>query len=143
MADTTFARPQDANCAWTLIDADGKVLGRLATTIAHRLRGKHRADFTPSVALGDHVVVVNVAGIQVTGNKMDQKTYHRYTGYPGGLKSRTLRKQMQLDPEKVLRKAVKGMLPRGPLGRVMLSRLRIYNGSEHPHAAQLPVALEV
>lgn len=143
MPETAFVRPQDAQCAWTLVDADGKVLGRLASKIAHRLRGKHRPDFTPSTALGDHIVVINVAGIQVTGRKLEQKIYYRHTGYPGGIKSRTLQEQMDLNPEQVLRKAVKGMLPRGPLGRVMLRKLRIYNGAEHPHSAQLPVLLEI
>lgn len=143
MSDTRFVRPQDAGCAWFVIDAGGKVLGRLATLIAHRLRGKHRADFTPSTDLGDHIVVINAAGMQFTGRKQEQKVYYRHSGYPGGIKSRTLRKQMELNPEQVLRQAVKGMLPRSRLGRAMLRKLRIYNGADHPHTAQQPVQLEV
>ena len=136
-------RPEDAVCAWTLFDAQDQILGRLAASIAHRLRGKHRPDFTPSTCLGDHVVVVNAAGLRTTGNKMEQKVYYRHSGYPGSIKQRTLGQAMDLAPEEVLRMAVKGMLPRSRLGRAMLRKLRVYAGAEHPHAAQNPQVVAV
>lgn len=126
-----------------LVDADGLTLGRLASFIAHRLRGKHRPDFTPHVAMGDRVVVINAAGIRVSGNKAETKTYHRHSGYPGGLKSLSFRHMMEKSPEKVLRRSVRGMLPRTPLGRTMLRRLSIYDGGAHPHAAQSPRPIPV
>ena len=135
---TLFLSPQDADCAWTLFDARGRVLGRLAAEIAYRLRGKHRPDFTPSTCMGDHIVVINADELCVTGNKATDKIYYRHSGYPGGIKSRTYDEAMQRSSEKVLRAAVKGMLPRNRLGRVMLRKLRIYPGSEHPHLAQQP-----
>ncbi|MGI9345474.1 MAG: 50S ribosomal protein L13 [Gammaproteobacteria bacterium] len=135
---TTYVRPEDIDCSWALFDAQDCILGRLAARIAYQLRGKHRADFTPSTCMGDHIVVVNVEKLAVTGRKLDDKIYYRYTGYPGGIKQKNLRKALEDAPEQVLRKAVKGMLPRNRLGRAMLRKLHIYSGNEHPHAAQKP-----
>jgi large subunit ribosomal protein L13 len=125
------------------VDAEGKTLGRLATVIAERLRGKGKAAFTPHVDTGDFVVVVNAEKIAVTGNKLDDKMYYKHSGYPGGLRQRTLRQQLDRQPTEVLRKAVKGMLPRNKLGRAQLTKLKIYVGPEHPHEAQAPAPLEV
>ncbi len=126
---------------WYVVDADGKTLGRLATVIATTLRGKNKAQYTPHIDTGDFVVVVNAEKIAVTGQKLDQKMYHRHSGYPGGLKSRTLREQLDRQPTEVLRKAVKGMLPRNRMSRAQLTKLKIYAGPVHPHEAQAPKPL--
>ncbi|MEM6483679.1 MAG: 50S ribosomal protein L13 [Pseudomonadota bacterium] len=128
---------------WFLVDAEGKTLGRLASEIAHRLRGKHKAEYTPHVDTGDYIVVVNAEKVKVTGSKATDKLYHRHTGYPGGLKTMTFDKLIEKAPERVLQGAVKGMLPRNPLGRAMFRKLKVYSGSEHPHAAQQPQPLEI
>ena len=140
---TFSAKPENVRRDWFLVDADGKTLGRLATEIARRLRGKHKPEYTPHVDTGDYIVVVNAEKIRVTGNKMKDKMYHRYTGYIGNLKSMSLEKLMESAPERALQLAVKGMLPRNPLGRKMLSKLRIYTGPEHEHQAQQPQPLEI
>ena len=126
-----------------MVDAEGQTLGRLATQIAETLRGKNKPEYTPHIDTGDFVVVVNCEKITVTGQKLDQKMYHRHSGYPGGLRSRTLREQLERRPTEVIRKAVKGMLPRNKLGRAQLLKLKVYTGPEHPHAAQSPQPLEV
>ena len=128
---------------WHIIDADGVVLGRLAAKVADVLRGKNKAVFTPHLDAGDFVVVVNAEKVRVTGNKLDQKRYYRHSGYPGGLRSRTLREQLERRPTEVIRKAVKGMLPRNRLARQQINKLKIYAGPEHPHEAQAPQPLEV
>jgi large subunit ribosomal protein L13 len=128
---------------WYLVDADGQTLGRLATRIADMLRGKNKPEYTPHVDTGDFVVVVNAEKIHVTGNKLDQKRYYRHSGYPGGLRSRTLREQLDRRPTEVLRKAVKGMLPKNRLARQQITKLKIYVGPEHPHEAQAPKPLKL
>ncbi|MGZ4353282.1 MAG: 50S ribosomal protein L13 [Gaiellaceae bacterium] len=128
---------------WYLVDAEGKTLGRLATQIADVLRGKRKAVYTPHVDTGDFVVVVNAEKVAVTGNKLDDKMYYRHSGYPGGLKSRPLREQLERQPTEVLRKAVKGMLPRNKLAARQLVKLKIYAGPDHPHEAQAPKPLEL
>jgi large subunit ribosomal protein L13 len=128
---------------WYVVDAEGKTLGRLATQIADTLRGKTKPQYTPHVDTGDFVVVVNAEKIQVTGNKLDAKLYHRHSGYPGGLKSRPLRDELERRPTEVIRKAVKGMLPRNKLARQQLTKLKVYAGPDHPHEAQAPAPLEV
>ncbi|HET7137783.1 MAG TPA: 50S ribosomal protein L13 [Gaiellaceae bacterium] len=140
---TYSAKPGEIQRDWVLVDAEGKTLGRLATVIADRLRGKGKAVFTPHVDTGDFVVVVNAEKISVTGKKLDEKMYYRHSGYPGGLRSRSLRDQLERQPTEVLRSAVKGMLPRTKLGRAQLTKLKIYAGPEHPHEAQAPAVLEV
>ena len=135
---TYSAKPGEIQRDWYVVDAEGQTLGRLATQIAERLRGKGKPQFTHHVDTGDFVVVVNAEKIAVTGNKLDQKMYHRHSGYPGGLRSRTMREQLERVPTEVLRKAVKGMLPRNKLGRQQLTKLKIYTGPEHPHTAQDP-----
>ena len=135
--------PKQVEPRWVLIDAEGKTLGRLATKIATLLRGKHRPDWTPNVAMGDFGVVVNADKIRVTGKKLEQKIYTRYSGYPGGLKKIPLEKMLATHPERVLEHAVKGMLPKGPLGRRLFKRLKVYAGPDHPHQAQRPEKLEV
>jgi large subunit ribosomal protein L13 len=126
-----------------LVDATDKVLGRLASEIARRLRGKHKPEFTPHIDTGDYVVVVNVEKIRVTGNKAEDKKYYRHSGYPGGIYETNFTKLQQRFPERVLQYAVKGMLPKGPLGYAMIKKLKMYAGAEHPHAAQQPRALEI
>ena len=138
MQKTWNAKPGEVARDWYLVDADGQTLGRLATQIADTLRGKRTAQYTPHVDTGDFVVVVNAEKIAVTGQKLDQKMYHRHSGYPGGLRSRTLRQQLERRPEEVLRKAVKGMLPRNRLARAQMTKLKIYAGPDHPHEAQAP-----
>ena len=128
---------------WFITDARDKVLGRLASHVATILRGKHKPTFTPHVDGGDFVVVVNAKQVRLTGRKLDQKQYIRHSGYPGGLRTDTARYLLEKHPDRVLRAAVKGMLPKGPLGRRMLSKLKVYPGSEHPHSAQKPTALEI
>lgn len=140
---TFSTTPQDIEREWFVIDAEGEVLGRLATQVASILRGKEKPYFAPHLDTGDHVIIVNADLIQVTGNKMDQKVYTRYTGWPGGLRTATLRERMAKEPDKVIRGAVKGMLPRGPLGRKMLTKLHVYAGGEHPHQAQQPKPREL
>jgi len=140
---TYSASARDVRRQWHLVDADGKTLGRLATEVARRLRGKHKPEYTPNVDTGDYVVIINADKIRVTGRKMSDKVYHRHTGYIGNLKSITLEKQLAKRPETVIELAVKGMMPRGPLGRAMLGKLKVYAGPEHPHAAQQPQPLEL
>jgi large subunit ribosomal protein L13 len=140
---TYSAKPGEIAREWYLVDAEGQTLGRLATRLAEVLRGKGKPQFTPHVDTGDFVVVVNAEKVAVTGNKLDDKMYYRHSGYPGGLKERPLREQLERRPEEVLRKAVKGMLPRNRLGRQQLTKLKIYAGPEHPHDAQAPKPLEV
>ena len=140
---TYSAKPQEVRREWHLVDATDKTLGRLATELARRLRGKHKPEFTPHVDTGDYIVVVNAEKIRVTGNKLADKTYYRHTGYIGNLKSITLEKQLATHPERVIESAVKGMLPKTKLGRAMAKKLHVYAGPEHPHAAQQPAALEL
>ena len=128
---------------WYLVDADGKTLGRLSTQIANRLRGKHKPEFTPHVDTGDYIVVINADKIHVTGKKETDKFYYHHTGFPGGIKSVALGKMRERSPEKILENAVKGMMPRNRLGRVMLSKLKVYAGNSHPHSAQQPMVLEL
>jgi large subunit ribosomal protein L13 len=143
MPKTWNAKPGEIERRWYLVDAEGKTLGRLATQIADTLRGKHKAEYTPHVDTGDFVVVVNAEKIAVTGKKLDDKMYHRHSGYPGGLRSRPLRDELARRPTEVLRKAVKGMLPRNRLSRAQIKKLKIYAGPEHPHEAQAPSELEL
>ncbi len=135
---TVSMRAQDVERAWYVIDADRQTLGRLATEIARRLRGKHKAAYTPHVDTGDYIVVVNAEKVQVTGNKATDKTYYRHSGYPGGIKATRFRDMIEKHPERVIEKAVKGMLPRNPLGRAAFRKLKVYAGPEHPHSAQQP-----
>ena len=139
---TYTAKPREIEQAWYLIDAEGKTLGRLATQIADLLRGKGKPQYTPHIDTGDFVVVVNAARIHVTGNKLEQKLYYRHSGYPGGLRSRTLAEQLARRPEEVIRKAVKGMLPKNKLAARQIVKLKVYAGPDHPHEAQNPVAIE-
>jgi large subunit ribosomal protein L13 len=139
---TYSAKPGEITREWYLVDAEGKTLGRLATQIADTLRGKRKPQYTPHVDTGDFVIVVNAEKIHVTGNKLDQKRYYRHSGYPGGLRSRTLREQLERRPTEVLRVAVKGMLPKNRLARQQITKLKIYAGPEHPHEAQNPRPLE-
>jgi large subunit ribosomal protein L13 len=140
---TYNAKPGEIARDWYVVDAAGKTLGRLATQIADTLRGKGKPQYTPHVDTGDFVVVVNAEQIAVTGNKLDQKRYYRHSGYPGGLKTRTLREQLERRPEEVLRKAVRGMLPKNRLAAKQLTKLKIYAGADHPHESQAPKPLEV
>ena len=138
---TYVATPLDRERNWLLVDAEGQTLGRLATQIADALRGKRKPTYTPHIDVGDFVVVVNAEKIAVTGDKLREKMYYRHSGYPGGLKQRTLREQLDRRPTEVIRKAVKGMLPRNRLGRAQLRKLRVYAGPKHPHEAQSPEPL--
>lgn len=140
---TFTAKPQTIKREWCVVDATDKTLGRLATQLAHRLRGKHKPEFTPNMDTGDYMVVVNAEKIKVTGNKLADKMYHHHTGYIGNLKSISLGKLLDTHPERVLQYAVKGMLPKNPLGRAMFRKLHVYAGPEHPHAAQQPTQLEL
>ena len=140
---TYFPSSHDITRKWFVIDASGKTLGRLATEAASTLSGKNNPKYTPFIDMGDHVVVVNAEKIQVTGQKLDQKRYYRHSGYAGGLRSRTLREQLERRPTEVLRTAVKGMLPKNRLARQQINKLKIYAGPEHPHEAQAPKPLEV
>lgn len=140
---TKSTKPAEVTRDWYLVDATDKTLGRLASEIARRLRGKHKAEYTPHVDTGDYIVVVNAEKIHVSGNKMKDKMYHHHTGFIGNLKSISLGKLLQEQPERVLEKAVKGMMPRGPLGRQMYSKLKVYAGTDHKHTAQQPVPLEI
>jgi len=140
---TFVAKPADIERDWYVVDATDLTLGRLATQVASVLRGKHKPQYTPYEDVGDFVVVINAEKVHVTGRKLDQKMYYRHTGYPGGIKSISLRKQMQKHPERVIEHAVKGMLPRGPLGRRQFKKLKVYTGPEHPHQAQLPKPMPI
>ena len=141
---TYSAKPADIEKKWVLIDASGLVVGRLASIIALRLRGKHKASFTPHMDDGDNIIVINADKVVLTGRKCDQKVYYHHTGYPGGIKERSAKFILEgRFPERILEKAVQRMLPRGPLGRQQLSNLRVYKGSEHPHTAQNPATLNV
>lgn len=141
---TTYsAKPADIRQDWYLIDASGKTLGRLATEIARRLRGKHKPEYTPSMDTGDYIVVINAEKVRVSGRKEKDKTYYNYSGYPGGMKSVTFDKLISTKPELVIETAVKGMLPKGTLGRQMYRKLKVYAGAEHRHAAQKPQPLEI
>lgn len=140
---THFTTPDEIERKWYIADVQGKTLGRVASEVAQILRGKHKPSFVPNLDVGDFVVVVNCEKIHVTGRRLDQKLYYRHSGYPGGLYNRTLREMLQKYPERVIRFAVKGMLPKGPLGRDMLRKLKVYAGSEHPHEAQKPEVLEL
>ena len=140
---TWTAKPGEVSRDWYVVDADGKTLGRLATQIADTLRGKNKAQYTPHVDTGDFVVVVNAEKIAVTGKKLTDKMYYRFTGYIGNLKSESLQQALAAHPERVLETAVKGMLPKNPLGRAMYSKLKVYKGPSHPHSAQQPQALDI
>ncbi|MFM2290109.1 MAG: hypothetical protein RL684_3252 [Pseudomonadota bacterium] len=140
---TTFANAESVRGDWFLVDASGKTLGRLATQIAHRLKGKHKADYSPHVNMGDHIVVLNAEKIAVTGNKLDDKMYHHHTGYMGNLKTIALGKLLQEHPERAIEFAVKGMLPKNTLGRNMFRKLHVFAGNAHPHTAQQPKPLEI
>ena len=143
MQKTWTAKPGEIERHWYVVDAEGKTLGRLASQIATVLRGKNKPDFTPHCDTGDFVVVINAEKIHVTGKKLDDKMYHRHSGYPGGLRSRPLREELERRPTEVIRKAVKGMLPKNRLAAVQLRKLKVYAGPEHPHAAQAPKDLEL
>jgi len=141
---TPSLKPREVNKGWTVIDADGLVLGRLAAIIAQRLRGKHKPQFTPHVDCGDNIIVVNAEKVRVTGNKAEQSVFYWHTGYPGGIKGRTIRQRLEsAHPERVIEKAVERMITRGPLQREQMRHLHVYKGPEHPHAGQQPTALDV
>jgi len=140
---TFSAKSETVKRDWFVVDATDKTLGRLASEIARRLRGKHKPEYTPHVDTGDYIVVVNAAAIRVSGNKAKQKTYYHHTGYPGGIKSITFDKLVEKAPERIIEKAVKGMLPKNPLGRAMYGKLKVYAGSDHPHQAQQPIQLDI
>ena len=140
---TFVAKPETVKRDWYVVDAEGKTLGRIATEIARRLRGKHKAEYTPHGDTGDYIIVINAEKVTVTGNKAKDKMYHAHTGFPGGLKSTTFDKLQAAKPEMIIEKAVKGMLPRGPLGRAMYRKLKVYAGTEHNHAAQQPQVLDI
>lgn len=143
MSKTYTATPSTLNRDWYLVDASGKTLGRLASEIAFRLRGKHKPEFTPNIDTGDYIIVINAEKITVTGKKANDKIYYRSTGYIGNLKSASFNEMKAKKPEKIIELAVKGMLPRGPLGRAMLKKLKVYAGSTHEHSAQQPLPLEL
>lgn len=140
---TFTAKSETVQRDWYLVDASGKTLGRLAAELASRLRGKHKAVYTPHVDTGDYLIVVNAEKIAVTGNKLNDKLYHRFTGYIGNLKTENLAQALERHPERVIEIAVKGMLPKNPLGRAMYKKLKVYKGAEHPHAAQQPQVLDI
>jgi large subunit ribosomal protein L13 len=140
---TYTAKTGEVQQGWYVVDAQGKVLGRLAVQLATRLRGKHKPEYTPHVDTGDYLVVVNVAKLRVTGDKAEGKTYYRHTGFPGGIRQTNFAKLQKTKPTRALQHAVKGMLPKGPLGYAMLRKLKLYAGATHPHASQQPKALEI
>ena len=140
---TFSAKPETVKRDWYVVDATGLTLGRLATEVASRLRGKHKPEYTPHVDTGDYIVIVNAEKIHVTGNKVQDKMYYSHTGFPGGLKSMNFEKLNQRAPERIIELAVKGMLPRHPLGRAMYRKMKVYAGASHPHAAQQPQELKV
>jgi len=139
---TYSPRPQDAQRNWHVMDAKDRILGRMATEIAVKLRGKDKPEFAPHMDMGDFVIVVNAEKIKVTGNKLNQKKYHRYTGYPGGIREISLEKLIKKSPEEVIRRSVRGMLPKNKIGRDLLKKLKVYSGPSHPHKAQKPVNQE-
>ena len=143
LKSTHYAKQGEVARNWVLVDAEGATLGRLATQVAMILRGKNKPQFTPNSDCGDFVIVINADKVQLTGNKADQKVYYRHSGYNGGLKAESFRMAMEKHPEKVIERAVKGMLPKGTLGRKQLTKLKVYAGAEHPHAAQNPVKIEL
>jgi len=143
MKTTVSAKPAEVKRQWYVIDADGKTLGRVATEVARRLRGKHKPIYTPHVDTGDYIVVINASKVQVTGNKAKNKMYHRHTGYIGNLKSISFEKLQQKSPESIIEIAVKGMLPKNPLGRAMFRKLRVFADDKHSHHAQQPQPLEI
>ncbi len=140
---TFSAKPQEVRREWFVVDATDKVLGRLASEVAHRLRGKHKPEFTPHVDTGDHIVVINAEKVHVTGNKAEAKIYWHHSGYPGGIKSASFKELVSDHPERIIQTAVKDMLPKNALGRQMIKKLHIYSGSEHKHQAQQPQPLEI
>ncbi|MCL2807204.1 MAG: 50S ribosomal protein L13 [Coriobacteriia bacterium] len=140
---TYYAKPGEVKREWLLIDAKDQVLGRLATQAAHILKGKHKPEYTPHIDTGDFVVIINADKIRLTGNKAAQKTYHRHSGYPGGLKAESFTQAMERHPQRVIERAVKGMLPKNTLGRAQGKKLKVYAGSEHPHTAQQPRTIEL
>ncbi|MDR5609837.1 MULTISPECIES: 50S ribosomal protein L13 [unclassified Arsenophonus] len=140
---TFTAKPETVKRDWYVVDADGKTLGRLATEIARRLRGKHKAEYTPHVDTGDYIIVVNAKKVAVTGNKREDKIYYRHTGYIGGIKQATFEEMIARHPERVIEIAVKGMLPKGPIGRAMYRKMKVYAGSDHNHAAQQPQVFDI
>lgn len=140
---TYSAKPETVQHDWFIVDADGKTLGRMAAEIASRLRGKHKPEYTPHVDTGDYIIVVNAEKVRVTGNKMTDKMYHRHTEFPGGLKTMSFEKLLAHAPERIIQSAVKGMLPKGPLGRAMFRKLKVYAGSAHTHTAQQPKELNI
>ncbi|CAJ1772887.1 50S ribosomal protein L13 [Aeromonas salmonicida] len=140
---TFVAKPETVKRDWYIVDAEGKTLGRIATEIASRLRGKHKAEYTPHVDTGDYIIVVNAEKVHVTGKKFTDKIYHSHSGFPGGIKSINFDKLIKRKPEMVIEAAVKGMLPKGPLGRAMFRKLKVYAGAEHAHAAQQPQVLDI
>ena len=140
---TYTAKPETVERDWFIVDAENKTLGRLSTEIARRLRGKHKPEYTPHVDTGDYIIVINADKVYVSGNKKTDKMYHHHTGYPGGLKSISFEKLIEKAPERVIETAVKGMLPKNPLGRAMYKKMKVYAGSEHPHTAQQPKTLEI
>lgn len=143
MTTTVSAKPAEVVHDWYIVDANGKTLGRLASEIASRLRGKHKPSYTPHVDTGDYIVVINADKVAVTGKKAQDKKYYWHTGYPGGIKETNFTKLLDRNPEEVLYKAVKGMLPKGPLGYAMIKKLKVYAGTEHPHTAQQPKTLDI
>ena len=140
---TFTAKQETVERDWYVVDAEDKTLGRLSTEIARRLRGKHKPVYTPHVDTGDYIVVINAEKVRVTGNKTTDKMYHHHTGYPGGLKSISFEKLIEKAPERIIESAVKGMLPKNPLGRAMFKKMKVYAGSEHPHTAQQPQVLDI
>ncbi len=140
---TQSFKQSDIKESWILVDAKDKTLGRLASTLAQRLRGKHKPEYTPNADLGDYIVVINANKIHVSGSKLDQKKYFKHSGYPGGIKSRTLEEILRNSPEEAIKSAVQGMLPKNKLGKKMLTKLKVYKDSKHPHAAQKPNTLEI
>ena len=140
---TYSPKRSDIKHDWLVVDAENKILGRLATEIARRLRGKHKPEFSPHADMGDYIIVVNCEKVRVTGSKRENKVYHHHSGFPGGIKSASFEKLIERRPELVIKRAVKGMMPRSPLGRSMLKKLKVYSGSTHPHAAQQPVRLSI
>lgn len=140
---TFCAKPETVKRDWFVVDAENMVLGRLASEVARRLRGKHKAEYTPHVDTGDYIIIINAEKIRVTGRKETDKVYYRHSGYPGGIKATVLNKMRQTYPERIIESAVKGMLPKGPLGREMFRKLKIYSGSEHKHSAQQPIQLNL
>lgn len=140
---TFSAKPETVQRDWYIVDAENKTLGRLSTEIARRLRGKHKPEYTPHVDTGDYIIVINAEKVRVSGNKTTDKMYHHHTGYPGGLKSISFEKLIERAPERVIETAVKGMLPKNPLGRAMYKKMKVYAGTEHPHTAQQPKTLDI